>query len=298
MARAAAARAIPTETVEVERRESVRRLTRDLVAAAGSLGEKEARFLVDAYYISQDDRKRASQQVLAMEGEPHQLLSWLADQNATLENQIKRALEVYANATTVGAWMMAQHGIGPVIAAGLMAHIDIDRAITAGHIWRYAGLDPTVKWEKKQKRPWNAQLKTLCWKIGQSFMKFSGAEECVYGHLYRQRKEFEVARNERGENGEAAARILSERNIGKDTDAFKHLTGGKLPPAQIDARARRYAVKIFLSHLQCVWWFAKNGELPGKPYALAHADHVHFIEPPHADMIDGLVPALKAAHWL
>lgn len=54
------------------------------------------------------------------------------------------------------------HGIGPVISAGLLAHIDIHRAVTVGHIWRFAGLDPSVKWLKKTKRPWNAGLKVLC----------------------------------------------------------------------------------------------------------------------------------------
>jgi hypothetical protein len=37
-------------------------------------------------------------------------------------------------------------GIGPVIAAGLLANIDITKAPTAGHIWRFAGLDPSSKW--------------------------------------------------------------------------------------------------------------------------------------------------------
>jgi hypothetical protein len=44
----------------------------------------------------------------------------------------------------------------------LLARIDIVKAPTAGHIWRYAGLDPTVRWNKGEKRPWNAGLKVLC----------------------------------------------------------------------------------------------------------------------------------------
>ena len=41
-------------------------------------------------------------------------------------------------------------GIGPVIAAGLLANIDIKQAPTVGHIWRFAGLDPTNKWIGKK----------------------------------------------------------------------------------------------------------------------------------------------------
>ena len=162
-----------SEEVNRDHRSPVTRLSRDLVQAATTLTEDEARYLVDAYYLMQDDRKRAHNQVKAMEAEPHTLIAWLADQSGTLENQIKRTLDGYTDAKPVGVWLKANHGIGPVIAAGLLAHIDIHKAPTVGHIWRYAGLDPTVKWEKKTKRPWNAQLKTLCWKIGQCFMKFS-----------------------------------------------------------------------------------------------------------------------------
>ena len=154
--------------------EAVSRMSKDIAAASITLTDVEARFLVDAYYAMQEGRKRATNQSRAMEGEPHSVINWLALQNDTLENQVKRALDKYTEAHAIGRWMKSIYGIGPVIAAGLMAHIDIKKATTAGHIWRYAGLDPTVEWKKKTKRPWNAELKTLCWKIGQSFMKFSG----------------------------------------------------------------------------------------------------------------------------
>ena len=284
-----------SEEVSRDHRSPVTRLSRDLAQAATTLTEDEARYLVDAYYLMQDDRKRAHNQVKAMEAEPHTLIAWLADQSGTLENQIKRTLDGYTDAKPVGVWLKANDGIGPVIAAGLLAHIDIHKAPTVGHIWRYAGLDPTVKWEKKTKRPWNAALKTLCWKTGQCFMKFSGNEECSYGQVYRQRKAYEVARNERGDNAEAAARIMTEKKFGADTDAIKHLKAGRLPPAQIDGRARRYAVKLFLSHLHLVWHFVEFGKLPPKPYALGHMDHAHFEPPLHLDLIKGLPAAMRRA---
>ena len=181
---------------DVEQRVSVQRLGRDLAIAASTLSDEEARFLVDAYYQMQEGRKRTANQARSMDAEPHSVLVWLREQDEILEGQIKRALEKYTDARPIGQWMKSHHGIGPVIAAGLLAHIDITKASTAGKIWRYAGLDPTSKWEKGNKRPWNAELKTLCWKIGQSFMKFSGDDACFYGHVYRERKAYEVARNE------------------------------------------------------------------------------------------------------
>ena len=71
----------------------------------------------------------------------------------------------------IGPWAMATIGVGPVICAGVIARIDIHRAPTVGHIWRFAGLDPTQKWEKGKKRPWNTDLKRICWLLGESFVK-------------------------------------------------------------------------------------------------------------------------------
>ncbi len=280
-----------------EHRPAIQRLSRDLARAGATMSEDEARFLVDGYYIIQETRKRTNNQVRAMKAEPHTLIVWLGEQSETLEGQIRRALEAYSSAHDVGQWMTSIYGIGPVISAGLLAHIQIDEAPTVGHIWRYAGLDPTSVWGKGEKRPWNASLKTLCWKIGQSFMKFSNQEECVYGALYRRRKEEEVLRNDTGGNFERARADFENNRYKKTTDAYKAVKDGKLPDAQVDARARRAVVKLFLSHLHTVWWFHQHHELPASPYAIAHLGHAHFIPIPNTDQIAGLTAALQKKGW-
>ena len=262
--------------MESEKLVTVERLRRDIADAATKLTDTEARFLVDAYYMMQEDRKRSHNQVRALgeDSEPNSVIQWLADQSETLENQIKRALDKYTQAHAMGSWMRDIYGIGPVLSAGLLAHIDISKAPTVGHIWRFAGLDPTLKWEKGQKRPWNAGLKTLCWKVGQSFMKFSGQDECYYGAIYRERKAYEIQRNDAGGNAEAAKIGLAK--VSKNTDAHKHYSEGKLPPAQIDARARRYAVKLFLSHLHGEWYKRHFGVDAPLPYPIAILGHAHI----------------------
>jgi hypothetical protein len=262
----------------------VSRLTRDLKAAAITLSPDEARFLVDAYYAMQEDRKRAMNQIgaLSKSGEPHEVLAWLGQQTATLEGQVRRALDAYSAADPVGRWARSIVGIGPVIAAGLSAHIDISKAPTVGHIWRFAGLDPTRTWEKKTKRPWNASLKVLCWKIGESFVKVSGKEDDVYGHLYVERKVKEQARNDAGELADQAAHKLATTKIGKTTEAYAHYSAGRLPPAHIHARAKRWAVKLFLSHWHHVAYYAAHGEHPPKPYILTiEGGHAHEIRVPN-----------------
>ena len=275
--------------------EQLTKLRKDIRLAAVNLTENEARFLVDNYYIMQEDRKRAHNQERALDDnkEPHEIVTWLAVNSKLLEEELKKVLGEYSNSKLIGRWMQSIVGIGPVISAGYLAHIDINETETVGQMWRFAGLDPTSKWLPKTKRPWNASLKTLCWKLGQSFLKFNNHENCIYGHLYKLRKKYEVDRNESGQNAEQAARILTEKNFDKKTEAYKHLSKGRLPPAQIDARARRWTVKMFMSHLHIVWWFHTKKVLPIKPYVIGIMGHIDFIPPPNTGIIPGLTEALR-----
>lgn len=314
----------------VETLSSIQRLTRDLRNAARTLSDDEARFVVDAYYGMQRDRIRAGHQErqLAAGGEPHDVMTWLMDQREGLEGQVRRALDAYSAGSPVGVWARSVTGIGPVIAAGLLANIymgqwcavchahspkDCERyqadkkrklpahswtvaysCPTVGHIWRFAGLDPTNRWEKGTKRPWNGSLKRLCWLIGESFVKVSANESDTYGKVWRARKDLETANNEAGHYAEQARASLAAKNFGKDTEARKHYEAGMLPPARIHLRAERYAVKLFLSHLHWVWYFIDQKQLPPFPYILTQPGHTHFIGPPNAFLVPGLEKALRA----
>jgi len=279
-------------------------LSRDLARVASTMSANEARFLVGQYYKIQEDRKRSDSQVaeLSKNDQPHAVMSWLLYNNETFEKGIAKALDVYSASSPMGEWLRSIFGIGPVIAAGLLAHINIDKVKHASGIWRYAGLDPTSEWKKGQKRPWNAELKVLCWKIGESFMKQSGNEKCYYGHLIKHRWEIEKSMNRDGKFQEQAKLALERKKIGQDTEAFLWYNGylkaeildgytgltleqrnvrlkdprynvgeGRgtpmLPPAHILARAKRWAVKQFLCD-----YFMKECEIKGRriarPYAL------------------------------
>lgn len=215
--------------------EPIQRLTKDLKNAAKLLSRQEARYLVDSYYQQQEVRKATSNQVKGMlkplEGqeqqpaEPCDVLMWFQAQSESIETQIKRALEAFALNNKEGRWAYSITGIGPVIAAGLLAHIDIEKAPTAGHIWRFAGIDPTLVWNKGEKRPFNASLKVLTWKIGQSFLKNSGREDCVYGKLLLDRWELEKQRNVTGLLVEQAEAKLKKYKINPKTEAHGWYAG-------------------------------------------------------------------------
>lgn len=319
----------------------VARLAHDVRIAAKSLGTDEARFLVDTYYLMQEQRKRSGAQVRALSesGEPHDIIKWYATQWQVLENNLKVVLDKYSDEYALGRWAKSIRSIGPIITAGLLAHIDVTKP-TAGNIWSFAGFNPAREWKKGEKRPHNADLKRLCFNIGECFVRGQGAENDVYGALFAKRKVREIAENRGGTLVDQAMARAEQFRAWKKTksDAYRWYSGcypaviwdgylelplperqkrqhaldvtkpaaqrGKLavyglpmlPPAHIHARARRWVVKLFLSHWHTVGHFIELGKLPPKPYKFAEASgHAHLILPPNAEKVDGLPEAL--ASW-
>jgi hypothetical protein len=264
----------------------IERLSRDVREAATLLSANEARYLVEMYYDLQGYRIDTQQRIrkLVEADAPLRTLNFVFRQVERVEHVCAQALDAYSEAKPLGRWARSIHGIGPKIAAGMLAHIDLSRTQTAGQLWAFAGLDPTKEWKKGEKRPWNARLKRLCWIIGESFVKVSGNEDAFYGRIYRERKELETAKNAAGDYADQAAQVLDRKRFRADTDARKAYEAGILPKAHIHARAKRYAVKLFLAH-----YFEIGCKLDGRtapaPYAVAHLGHAHYIAPPGIDNI-------------
>lgn len=251
----------------------LQRLSKDMKNAAKMLTRNEARFLVDSYYQMQADRIVTNNRVRSMQNEPHILMSWLLQQNHFLEKQVAVSLDVYSDSDPVGKWMRSICGIGPVLSAGFLAHVDITKSPVAANLWTFAGLDPTVEWKKGQKRPWNPRLKTLCYKLGECFVYVQNKPSDFYGKIFAVRKRREIAKNAEGKFAEQAERALKKFNYGKETTAYKCYIEGKLPLAHLHARARRYTVKIFLSHMHYVMYVNHYGQEPELPFK-------NFIDPP------------------
>lgn len=318
--------------------ESVEYAQLDLKRAASEMTAGEARFLVDYYYQVQEYRKRTMSQAKAMAGanEPTILTNWLAQQSRSTESHIKKYLEAWAGESPVGRWSMSQLGIGPVIAAGLMAHIDINRAPHVSHIYSYAGLNPKVEWLGKERaaallneimgkrqevteddiiaasnltwrnaqnlrgmaandenqvtrsalrnvlarRPWNADLKVLCWKIGDCIVKFSNNPKSYYGPLYKQRKAKEQEMNARGAFKDQADHILATKNFSRDTKAREAYEKGMLPDGHIHQRAARFATKVFLAHWHQVAFETTFNRPASLPYVTTVMLHEDYMVPP------------------
>jgi len=276
-----------TAELATEHRKFLRLLRIDLRNAATELKSSEVKYLVDTYYQLQEFRKASANQASHIE-EPNLLFSWVSDELFAVEKEIKRAMFQYAGSTAIGAWTLAIKGLGGgVLAAGLLAYIDPDRVTktsfnTAGKIWQYAGYNPAQKKVKGTKINWNPRLKLLGWKIGECLIKQCNRDGSFYGPLYKKRKEYEQARSDNGDLAEDAARILVEKKWDKTTDAYKAYAQGKFPPAHIHAKARRWLVKLFLSHWQEIAYWVQVGERAPQPYALAMLNHADYISPPDA----------------
>ena len=370
--------------------EPIRRLNRDLRAAAATLQPSEIRYVIDRYYQTQEDRKRGNNQRRAAEEgrEPNDLIAYLAQQQEAFEGVYKGVLLITARATPVGRWLLSLTGVGPVLAAGLMAHFRLEGARYASSYWRLAGLDPSQTWLGAQKaealvreirtisgerspqallplcaarvnlrtevllktivwqrtprtrkagqevltpeqamegltiahltkalatRPWNAKAKLLAYKLGDSFVKVSNRETDVgYGQLYKERKALEWERNLQGRFVETCAQATEHTLSDNQTlwyegafrpaDVQAAIASGKptsewdipkvpgeglpmLPPGRIELRARRVAVKMFLSHLYAVQFEVANGKPPEHPYIIAKdARHTHFYPAPNWPM--------------
>jgi LAGLIDADG-like domain len=138
------------------------RLSRDLREAGRLLSPKQQRLLVDLYYQIQDNRKATANQLRAAHEEPNAWITFLTSFMQRMEKLAAGGLDIASNQQAVSLWAKSIFGIGPVIAAGLAAYIDITRTPSVSGLWSLCGLNPTAVWEKGSKRPWNAQLKVLC----------------------------------------------------------------------------------------------------------------------------------------
>lgn len=266
--------------------ESVDKLDRDIIEAIRDgrmkLEGRDIRYLIDFYYQLQEYRKSAKNIERANEAanEPSLLISHLANQQKKLETQVKSAFTAWSSIQPGCQWALSVFGIGPVISSGLAAMVDLSKTTSIGKLWRFAGVDPTCIWEKGKKRPFSAKLKVLTWKIGDSFRKFSGNANCYYGEVYKTRKKQEVRLNEEFRFKDQAEKALSSGHWKKTTNAYKAYMEGKLPDGQIDARAMRYAAKLFLAH----WWEQEyrriNKKAPPLPYPIAILGHSNYIPPP------------------
>lgn len=266
-----------------ERKRALRRqvreqFTSELVEELELRGEHVSA-AVSLYYDSQKLRI-IHENKLRAKGGSSELLGWFNAWLRVGEETLHKKLKAYVESERSSfecKWAYSQVGIGPVLAAGLSAYIDVEKAKSISALWKFCGQAPGFdRPVKGVKLPYHARLKTLLWKLGDSFVKVSGKEEAVYGQLYSRFKEEEVAKNEGGRYKDAARKELGSKNFKADTVTRGRLDTGMLSDGHLHARAKRRVVKIFLSHYWDVGRKARG--LPvSTPYVEGILGHEHII---------------------
>jgi len=214
-----------------------------------------------------------------------------------MEEDIKRHIQSLINEWPVWFnWLKDVSGVGPIIAGGLLAYVDINICSKVSQLWHYAGqhvVDGEIpRLKKGVKRSWNRRLQTIMWNFSESIVK-SGKG---YRALYDERKEHEVRNrfltveldNSRSEDdlaGFVAGHHLNE-NVGEKKQGYyisnkaaalsilrakngssKLLLERK--QAHINNRAKRHVRKVFLAHVYKFW-----REAEGLPVRAVYAMHL------------------------
>lgn len=139
-------------------------------------------------------------------------------------------------------------GIGYLLAAKMVAMIDIERANTVSALWRYAGYGVTNgerdRPVKGQKLCYNVRLKTTLYLVGTSFLRCGSPYRAIYDE----------------------ARVYYDVNRPDWTKAHKHQA------------AMRKMIKTFLAHLWLEWRTMQDLQTRDL-YVMDYGGHTHYRQP-------------------
>ena len=217
--------------------------------------DTKLRILVDVREAMQKERIGFGNRVGALEraadtgnGETEAMMQRWLEHFAAVEKQADADIKAAVKEYGIYEYVSRVKGIGPMLAAQLVALIDIERAATVSALWRYAGY---AVFDGERERPrkgerlsYNARLKKVCYLVGTSFLKSSSPYRAVYD----------------------SAREYYAANRPDWTAAHQHMA------------AMRRMIKHFLAHLWQVW-----RELEGLPtralYVEERLGHEHIPSP-------------------
>ena len=197
--------------------------------------------------LERGDDNGHSQQLLVAE----RWMQRFADMESELDKDIAKEVANYP----IYEYVSEVKGIGPMLAAKMIAMIDIGNSPTISALWRYSGYG-VVNGERErpvkgEKLHYNKRLKSTIYLIGGSFLKCGSP----YRDIYDTSKEFYTR---------------TKVNLPNDEPDWTKL--------HIHRSALRKMVKLFLSHLW-VTWRQLEGLPISAPYVHAKLGHEHYHTP-------------------
>lgn len=251
------------------------------------------RYLTDLYDQAQklrigvDNRIRAASQG-ADGGDPDPELREVATDMLAVERKIFRRMKREIKDHPAWPWMEGVKGIGPTLGTKILGLIgQIETFDTVSKLWAFSGY--AVR-DGKRERPvkgkkigYSVRLKTALYLAGDSFVK----SRSPYRDLYDDRKE----RYLRDKQLVVIRRLVPEADspdeellVSKAMRARlvklcnEREEGAAWTDGHVEAAARRYMVKIFVSHLWEVWR-EEEGFPTRPPYALEYLNHSTYHDP-------------------
>lgn len=165
-----------------------------------------------------------------------------------VEKQLDADIREMAKDLEIVKSMCKVKGVGFILAAKVVALIDIERAETVSDLWRYAGysvVDGKRERNKKgEKSHYNSRLKTACWLVAGSFLK----SRSPYRQIYDSAREYYTA------------------NRPDWTEGHRHNA------------AMGRMIKVWLQHLWLTWR-QMEGLPTNEPYAIDKLAHTHYMSP-------------------
>jgi len=158
-------------------------------------------------------------------------------------NQVKELLKDHP----IWEYCEKVKGMGPVAALTFLGYINPYEAVSAGKVWAYFGFTPESKLKSGKKANFNPEAKGRAWLIARNVIM---AKDPYYFPLYQKKKEYYMQRM--GEYIEHAEKCPEFEECMRRLKAKAGRLGRapKKPPcrAHIDNRAKRWLIKLILSH--------------------------------------------------
>lgn len=177
----------------------------------------------------------------------------------------------------------AEKQFGPDISEDHVRFIAKSLALNPESVLKFSKKHGEITWKNligACKHPtYNPTLKQICIALGNTFIN----KPSFYQDLYRYRYHWEKDKNDTGSYSKRAKEALGMFDYKHTTLAYKAYTKGMLPDGHIRAQAKRWAVKVFLSHYYVVDYYSHYGELPPDPYGLDVLDGTKKIHVPDWD---------------
>lgn len=270
-------------------------MTEQVVEAEAGKYE-ELRWLTDVYTQIQKLRIANSNRVQAASkgldtNSPDPFVAGLVDKLEALEkdtfNQMKRVVKHHP----AWLWLNQVKGMGPTLSTKILGLIgDVEKFDTVSKLWSFSGYGikngERQRPVKGERLSYNRRLKTAVYLAGDSFIKSRSPYRDLYDsskNRYRHTKQETPLCTAIG----CIPQELPDRETPpgkKDWDELIRAVNKEAgtetawSDGHVDNAARRYMVKIFLSHLWEVWREAEG--LPVRPhYAEEYLGHTTRLDP-------------------